>query len=49
MIDMALGGPPQGLMNKLRTLGRLAHIGAYQPPHRPQRALPGGHPDRRGR
>ena len=31
MIDMALGGPPQGLMNKLRTLGRLAHIGAYQP------------------
>ena len=26
MIDMALGGPPQGLMNKLRTLGRLAHI-----------------------
>lgn len=31
MIDMALGGPPQGLMNKLRTLGRLAHIGAYLP------------------
>lgn len=31
MIDMALGGPPQGLMNKLRTLGRLAHIRAYQP------------------
>ena len=31
MIDLALGGPPQGLMNKLRTLGRLAHIGAYQP------------------
>ena len=30
MIDMALGGPPQGLLNKLRTLGRLAHIGAYQ-------------------
>ena len=31
MIDLALGGPPQGLMNKLRTLGRLAHVGAYQP------------------
>ena len=31
MIEMVQGGPPQGLMNKLRTLGRLAHIGAIQP------------------
>ncbi len=31
MIDLALGGPPQGMMNKLRALGRLAHMGAYQP------------------
>lgn len=31
MIEMVQGGPPQGVMNKLRTLGRLAHIGAIQP------------------
>ena len=31
MLDLALGGPPQGIMNKLRALGRLAHVGAYQP------------------
>ena len=31
LIDLALGGPPPGIVNKLRTLGRLARIGAYQP------------------
>ena len=31
VIGMALGGPPQGLLNKLRTLGKLAHIAAYRP------------------
>ena len=31
MIEMVQGGPPQGVLNKLRTLGRLVHVGAYQP------------------
>ena len=31
MIEMVQGGPPQGMLNKLRTLGRLVHVGAYQP------------------
>ena len=31
LIALALGGPPQGILNKLRTLGRLAQVGAYQP------------------
>ena len=31
MIEMVQGGPPQGLLNKLRTLGRLIHVGSYQP------------------
>ena len=31
MIDMVQGGPPQGVLNKLRTLGRLVHVGAFQP------------------
>ncbi|CAI7998258.1 Uncharacterized protein AF_0209 [Geodia barretti] len=31
MIDMVQGGPPQGMLNKLRTLGRLVHVGAFQP------------------
>ena len=31
MIEMLQGGPPQGVLNKLRTLGRLVHVGAYQP------------------
>ena len=31
MIDLALGGPPSGIVNKLRALGRLAQIGSYQP------------------
>ena len=31
LIDLALGGPPPGIVNKLRTLGRLARIAAYQP------------------
>ena len=31
MIDMVQGGPPQGVLNKLRTLGRLVHLGAFQP------------------
>jgi len=31
MIEMVQGGPPQGVLNKLRTLGRLVRVGAYQP------------------
>ena len=31
MIEMVQGGPPQGMLNKLRTLGRLVHVGAFQP------------------
>ena len=31
MIEMVQGGPPQGVLNKLRTLGRLVHVGAFQP------------------
>ena len=31
MIDMVQGGPPQGMLNKLRTLGRLVHVGSFQP------------------
>ena len=31
LIDLAMGGPPQGMLNKLRALGRLARVGAYQP------------------
>ena len=31
MIEIVQGGPPQGVLNKLRTLGRLVHVGAYQP------------------
>ena len=31
MIELVQGGPPQGVLNKLRTLGRLVHVGAYQP------------------
>ena len=31
MIELVQGGPPQGMLNKLRTLGRLVHVGSYQP------------------
>ena len=31
MIDLVQGGPPSGIVNKLRTLGRLVHVGSYQP------------------
>ena len=31
MIEMVQGGPPAGIVNKLRTLGRLAHVGSFQP------------------
>ena len=31
MIELVQGGPPPGIVNKLRTLGRLVHVGAYQP------------------
>ncbi len=31
MIDLVQGGPPPGIVNKLRTLGRLVHVGSYQP------------------
>ena len=31
MVEMVQGGPPQGVLNKLRTLGRLVHVGAFQP------------------
>lgn len=31
MIEMVQGGPPQGMLNKLRALGRLVHVGSYQP------------------
>ena len=30
LLDM-MHGPPQGLINKLRTLGQLVHLGAFQP------------------
>jgi 4-hydroxy-3-polyprenylbenzoate decarboxylase len=30
LLDL-MHGPPQGLMNKLRTLGQLVHLGSYQP------------------
>ena len=31
MIEMVQGGPPSGIVNKLRTLGRLIHVGSFQP------------------
>ena len=30
MLDL-MHGPPQGLINKLRTLGQLVHLGSFQP------------------